>query len=133
MSQENVELVETTWSAFQRGDVAFMRQTCRPDVVIVQPPEVPDTKTYSGLDGVREAVEDWPKQWEDFRFEVLEIIDVSDSQVVSVTRHHGRGTASGIQMDAIVAYVHTMTDGKLARLDMFFSKEQAVKATGLSE
>jgi ketosteroid isomerase-like protein len=133
MSQENVELVETTWSAFQRGDVGFMRQTCRPDVVIAQPPEVPDTKTYTGHDGVKEAVEDWPKQWEDFRFEVLEIIDVSKSQVVSVTRHHGRGASSGIKMDAIVAYVHTISGGKLARLEMFFSKEQALEATSGSE
>ena len=133
MSQENVELVEGTWAAFQRGDVAAMRATCHPDVLIVQPPEVPDTKTYSGLAGVKEAVEDWPKQWDDFQFEVLELIDVSDTQLVSVTRHRGHGAMSGIEVDAIVAYVHTIRDGKLTRLDMFFSKEQALEATGLTE
>jgi ketosteroid isomerase-like protein len=133
MSLENVELVESGWAAFQRGDVGFLRELCRADVVIVQPPEVPDTKTYSGLAGVKEAVEDWPKQWQDFRFEVLEVIDISDDQAVSVTRHHGRGASSGIEMDAIVAYVHTITDGKLARLEMFFSKDQALSAAGPAE
>jgi ketosteroid isomerase-like protein len=133
MSQENVEPVEGTWAAFQRGDVAAMRATCHPDVLIVQPPEVPDTKAYSGLAGVKEAVEDWPKQWDDFQFEVLELIDVSDTQLVSVTRHRGHGTMSGIEVDTIVAYVHTIRDGKLTRLDMFFSKEQAFEAAGLSE
>lgn len=123
-----MDRIAATWEAFQRGDVGAMRRECLPDVVIVQPPEVPDTKTYFGLEGVKEAVEDWPQQWESFRFEVLEIIDVSDSVVVSVTRHHGRGAASGIEMNTIVAYVHTMVDGKLARLDMFFSKEQALAA-----
>jgi ketosteroid isomerase-like protein len=131
MSQENVEMVGDGWAAFQRGDVAAMRVNCHPDVLIVQPPEVPDTKTYSGLAGVKEAVEDWPNEWDDFQFDVLELIDVSDNEVVSVTRHRGRGAKSGIEMDAIVAYVHTIRDGKLTRLDMFFSKEQALEAAGL--
>ncbi|MDX6588176.1 MAG: SnoaL-like domain [Solirubrobacterales bacterium] len=133
MSQENVELVGGGWAAFQRGDVAAMRADCHPDVLIVQPPEVPDTKTYSGLAGVKEAVEDWPKQWDDFQFEVLELIDFNDTQVVSVTRHRGRGAMSGIEMDAIVAYVHTIREGKLMQLDMFFSKEQALEAAGQQE
>ena len=133
MSQENIELVGGTWAAFQRGDVGTMRESCHPDVLIVQPPEVPDTRTYSGLAGVKEAVEDWPNEWEDFQFEVLELIDVSDTRLVSVTRHRGRGAMSGIEMDTIVAYVHTIRDGKLMRLDMFFTKEQALEAAGLSE
>jgi ketosteroid isomerase-like protein len=133
MSEENVELVETLWDAFQRGDIDTMRGASRSDVVIVQPSELPDSKTYVGHEGVKEAVEDWPKQWDDFRFEVLEIIDISDSQVVSVTRHHGRGAVSGIEVNTIIAYIHTITDGKVARIDMFMSREQALEAAGLSE
>ena len=37
-----------------------------PDLVLVQPPEVPDAKTYEGPAALVEAMEDWPKQWEDF-------------------------------------------------------------------
>jgi ketosteroid isomerase-like protein len=133
MSQENMELVAGGWAAFQRGDVEAMRADCHPDVLIVQPPEVPDTKTYSGLAGVKEAIEDWPNEWDDFQFEVLELIDVSNTQLVSVTRHRGHGAMSGIEMDAIVAYVHTIRNGKLTRLDMFFSREQALEAAGLAE
>jgi ketosteroid isomerase-like protein len=133
MSRENVELVETLWDAFQRGDIDTMRGASRSDVVIVQPSELPDSKTYVGHEGVKEAVEDWPKQWDDFRFEVLEIIDISDSRVVSVTRHHGRGAVSGIEVNTIIAYIHAITDGKVARIDMFMSREQALEAAGLSE
>jgi ketosteroid isomerase-like protein len=133
MSEANVELVAGAWAAFQRGDVAAMRANCDPDVLIVQPPEVPGASTYSGLAGVKEAVEDWPGQWDDFRFDVLELIDVSDTQVVSVTRHRGHGPISGIEMDAVVAYVHTIRNGKLTRLDMFFSREQALDAAGVSD
>jgi ketosteroid isomerase-like protein len=81
MSQENVELVKLGAAAFQRGDVETMREGSHPDVVIVQPPEVPDAKSYEGHAGIAEAFEDWPSQWEDFRLELLEVIDVSDMEM----------------------------------------------------
>jgi ketosteroid isomerase-like protein len=82
--------------------------------VLVQPPEVPDAKRYEGRAGVVEALEDWPSQWEDFRLDLIENIDVDDDVVVSVTRHRGRGRESGIEMDFEVFYVHRARDGKLA-------------------
>ena len=73
-------------------------------------------------------MEDWPNQWEDFRLDLLEIIEIGDDVAVSVTRHRGRG--SGIEMDFEVFYVHQGRDGKLARMEMFFSREQAHEAAG---
>jgi hypothetical protein len=64
--------------------------------------------------------------------ELVELIDVDDSRVISVTRHHGRGAESGIEMDFTVAYLHTLRDNKHARLDMFFSRAQALEAVGRS-
>ena len=66
-----------------------------PDLVLVQPPEVPDAKTYEGRDAIAESMEDWPKQWEDFRMDLIEILDAGDEVAVSVTRHRGRGRAGG--------------------------------------
>jgi ketosteroid isomerase-like protein len=63
----------------------------------------------------------------------VEIIDVSDDVVISVTRHRGRGRESGIEMDFQVFYVHRFRDGRLARMEMFFSRDQAIEAVGLSE
>src|SRR3979409_1254207 len=67
------------------------------------------------------------------RLDLLDIIDVSDDVVVSVTRHRGRGRESGIEMDFEVFYVHHVPGGKLARLEMFFSPEQALEAAELRE
>ena len=133
MSEETVELVRLGFDAIERGDLALFEEWTTPDLLIVQPPEVPDSKTYEGRAAVAEALEDWPKQWEDFRLDLVEIIDVSDDVAVSVTRHRGRGRESGIEMDFKVFYVHRLRDGKLARMDMFFSREQAIEAAGLSE
>jgi ketosteroid isomerase-like protein len=123
-----VELVRQGFDAFERGDVEAMREGSHPDVVIVQPPEVPDAKSYEGHAGIAEAFEDWPSQWEDFHMDLLEVVDVNDTQVVAIARQRGRGAHSGIEMDFDVAYLNTFRDGKLARMEMFMSREQALAA-----
>jgi ketosteroid isomerase-like protein len=67
MSQEWVDLVRLGFEAAQRGEMAAFDGMTTPDLVLVQPPEVPDAKTYEGRGAVAEAMEDWPNQWEDFR------------------------------------------------------------------
>jgi ketosteroid isomerase-like protein len=133
VSQENVDLTRSSFEAFERGDVDWMQSQCTSDVVIVQPPDVPDAKSYEGSSAIAQAIDDWPKQWEDFRLEVTEIIDVSDDLLISVTRHTGRGRTSGIELDFEVFYVHHVRDGKLARLEMFLSREQALQAAGTAQ
>ena len=133
MSQEWVDLVRLGFEALQRGDMAMFDGMTTPDLVLVQPPEVPDAKTYEGRDAIAESMEDWPKQWEDFRMDLIEILDAGDEVAVSVTRHRGRGRESGIEMDFEVFYVQRGRDGKLARMEMFFKREQALEAAGLRE
>ena len=133
MSQEWVDLVRLGFEAIERGDMAVFDGMTTEDLVLVQPPEVPDAKTYEGRGAIVESLEDWPKQWEDFRMDLIEIIDAGDEVAVSVTRHRGRGRESGIEMDFEVFYVQRGRDGRLARIDMFFSREQALEAAGVSE
>ena len=133
MSQEWVDLVRLGFEAIERGDMAVYDGMTTEGLVLVQPPEVPDAKTYEGRGAIVESLEDWPKQWEDFRMDLIEIIDAGDEVAVSVTRHRGRGRESGIEMDFEVFYVQRGRNGRLARIDMFFSREQALEAAGLSE
>jgi ketosteroid isomerase-like protein len=133
VSLENVELSRRSFEAIGRGDFAFIQDLLAADVVIVQPPEVPDAKTYEGREAVRKSWEDWPKQWEGFRLELLEIIDVDDETVISVTRQSGRGRESGIEMEFEVFFVARIRDGLTIRMEMYFGRDQALKAVGLEE
>src|SRR5271169_747787 len=99
-----------------------------PDVVLIEPPEVPGARTFTGHTGVREAIEAWPTEWEDFRLDLVEILDVSDDAIISVTHQQGRGRTSGIETDFEVFFVAHLRNGKTARLEMFFNREQALKA-----
>jgi uncharacterized protein len=131
MPEENAEIVRAQYAAWERQDIQSIVDTCAPDVVVVQPAEVPDSKSYRGLDGVVAAFEDWPKQWDVFRLTLGRIIDAPEDRVVSVHSQHLE--ARGVILDQEVAFVHTFDEGKMVRLDMFLSPEQAFAAAGLSE
>jgi ketosteroid isomerase-like protein len=131
MSQETVEIVREGYAAWERGEIDLIVEGADPDVEIVQPPEVPDSKTYRGKAGVVEAFADWPKQWDEFRTELVEVIDVSDTKVISVSRHYLR--ARDIDIEQEVANVHTFRDGLLIRWEIFFTRAEALEAAGLSE
>ena len=133
MSEEWVGLVRLGFEAMQRGDLAVFDGMTTPDLVLVQPPEVPDAKSYEGRDAIAEALDDWPKQWDNFRMDLIEVIDVDDEVAVLVTRHRGRGRESRIEMDFEVFYVNWGRDGRLARVEMFFDRRQALKAAESSE
>jgi ketosteroid isomerase-like protein len=133
MSQGNVEIVRAVWDAYARRDVEAMQDRCTPDVVLTQPPEMPDPKRYDGHQGLAQSIEDWPRQWDDFQLDVVEVIDANESQVVAMTRQRGRGHTSGLELDFYVAFVLTLRDGKISRGDMFFERDQALEAVGLAE
>ena len=78
------------------------------------------------------AYQHWASQWDDFRVELEELIDAG-RDVVAVTRHHGTGRASGVTVGAPVAYVFTVRDGKLARMQIFNTRAEAREAAGLPD
>lgn len=126
-----MELVQHFYAAWERGDMEWILDHSDPEIEIVQPPEVPDAKSYRGREGVLQSFEDWPKQWEEFRAELIQTIDVDEDRVISVNRQYLR--ARDIDLKEELAFLHTMQDGRLTRVDMFLSLDKARKAAGLSE
>ena len=133
MSEENVELVRDSFAAWERGDLEWLDRHTDPEVEIAQPPNLPGTSTYTGKEGLREALRDWPSQWEDFRIALVETTALDQGRVLAMTRQVGRGKGSGVEVEADFAFVFTVRQGKLVRWQMFTSREEALEAAGLSE
>ena len=70
--------------------------------------------------------------WEDYRFELEEIVDVDD-HVLVVGRIRGRGAASGVPITQPLAMLFTFRNGKAVRAKSFTSKQEALEAVGLRE
>jgi ketosteroid isomerase-like protein len=93
--------------------------------------DLPDAQLYRGHEGIRELMSHFDEVMEDMWFEHQELIPVGDDQVLAPLRWGGRGKGSGMDFDeGREAWVFTVRAGKIARVEEFATKEQALTAVG---
>ena len=131
MSQENVEIVGHHLEAFLSGDNETALSYYDPEVEFDATAR-PEGQVYRGHEGVAEAMRVWVGAWEDWKFEVQEIIDAGD-RVLLIARESGRGKGSGIEIDQPNFIVFTLRDGRIVRWQGFVHRGPALEAAGFSE
>jgi ketosteroid isomerase-like protein len=129
MSEENVEVVRQAFEASKRGDDDEVFSLYDPEVEIESDY---DGRVYRGLDGVRAFFRDWLEVWDEIDWEAEEWIDVGE-HVVALLHVSGRGKLSGVTVERREAHLWTLREGKLLRLRVFETKDEAVEAAGLRE
>jgi len=77
-------------------------------------------------------MESWIDAYPDLTLEVSEARANGD-QVFVWVRFVGHGAGSGLPVDMEVAHVITLRDGKYARVDEYYDRDEALKAVGLEE
>jgi ketosteroid isomerase-like protein len=88
---------------------------------------------YRGLSGYRAYVSTAAEVWgTETRFEPTELIDLGDRAVV-LARAPLRAQASGVPLTLEFAYVTTLKDGRVIRLQEFHDHAEALEAVGLPE
>ena len=131
MSQENVELVRRGYEHFNRsGEVDY--SVLDPEVVYDLSRRTFDPLVFHGHEGVKEFVRLIREQWGSRRMEPQHVIDAPD-KVVACVRLVGVGRRSGAETMATAAHVWTFRKGKIVRLTVFQTMEEALKAIGLRE
>lgn len=95
--------------------------------------EAPDGGLHSG----HEAWRAWmSSRWEGLTgatFETRQLIDLPPDRVVIVANMRGTGRASGLEIEALGAGVMEVRDGVLARITLFQTRDEALRAVGLQE
>jgi uncharacterized protein len=134
MSEENVEIVREAFKAFLEGD---QERAAR-----LIDPEVEFHGTVGGLEegrvarGLAEIAQTFEAEdleaWDERRFEPQEFIDAGD-EVVVLMHEYRRGKGSGIEIEIDTAIVHTVREGRVARIQGYMDPDAALKAAGLSE
>lgn len=134
MSEQNVEVVRQGWKAFLEGGIDAALDFFAEDCVYEDWPDSPDRRSYEGREGLRQRTANFAGIWgNDLVYEPVEFIDAGEDGVVTVTSVRGHGRASGVPIDAQIAFVHEVRDGKIVRDRAFTARSQALKAAGLSE
>lgn len=133
MSQETVEVVQSAFDAWERGDTDSILQVCDEGIVITQAAELPGVAPQQhGHAGVLEAFALWPEQWDDFRIEILRTFESRD-QVVVTTDQSGRSKDSGIKVATQFTFLFRLGDGKIIEWRIFMREPEALEAAGLQE
>jgi ketosteroid isomerase-like protein len=102
-----------------------------PDVVW-RPPFRPGG-AFRGREEVRRAVSDWLDATDDWRVTVDDLIDAGGDRVFGVITVHTRGRGSGAVVDQRVFTVFVVRDGRIALIDDYTDRRDALKAAGLRE
>jgi ketosteroid isomerase-like protein len=134
MSQENIELLQRFFEAFNRGDDDAWIAAWHPEaelyelVGIVDAPEV-----YRGHDGVREWLANARSIiGQGFRMEPRDFTPIGEAILTEIVGR-GVGEGSGVPVEWTAHIVIWMRDGKVGRTRAFLQREMALKSAGRRE
>jgi ketosteroid isomerase-like protein len=133
MSQENVEIVQTAFRAFERGDMDGVLRLCDENIEITQDANLLGVSGHQhGHAGVLEAFALWPDLWDDFRVEILRLHNSGDHVIVA-TVNRGRGKDSEVPVEMPFTFLFSIRAGKIAEWRLFMSEAQTLNAVGLED
>lgn len=135
MSQNNVEVVRRAIAAFNRGELDTLAATYdwyHADLEFLEDPRLPDATAHSGADAIEAYFRNFFDLFEDYSFEIEEIVDAGD-QVVVLNRQRARSKGSGAQVDMRNAWVFAFRDGRISRITPYWERSKALEAARLRE
>jgi ketosteroid isomerase-like protein len=134
MSQENVEIVRSSFRAFAEGGVNAVAGFWATDINWrAMEGAIDDVGEMHGPEAVRRYLQDWLDTFDDVTLVPDELLDLGDDRVLAVQRGAGRAKASGIEAELRYAVVYTVRDGKITRAREYVNRERALEAVGLPE
>ena len=138
MSQENVEIVSRMFESFSplrtEEIQAILDEFIHPDVDWrAVEGAVDDVGGMRGTEAIHHYMVDWLDTFDDLTMTPDEIIEVDVERVLVCQRLSGRAKQSGIDTQLSFAVVYTIRDGRVVRAREYATREEAVKASGLSE
>jgi ketosteroid isomerase-like protein len=119
--------------AFNEGGVEAALEFFDPNLVWVAPPEWLEDRIYEGHDGLRRLSAYWTQLFDDYQLEAERSMEVGEDEVVLLLHQRGRIKGSGDPVDGPLGYLAQIRDGLVTRVNIYFSWEATLDASGLSE
>ena len=132
MSQEDVEIVQAMYAAFNAGDAEGALKLLHSNPELHQAPTVVDAEAYIGLEAFLRGTSAFTDSWDEPHVEPQDVEELGDLVLMRV-RVSGRGKASGIEMTTEFFHVWAFRDGKPWRCFVRSTRNEALRAAGLEE
>ena len=86
---------------------------------------------YEGPDDIRRFFDDIADTAPDFRLGLDRVETIGDDKVLAFLHVTASGRTSGIPTPAETTNLYEFVDGKISRIQIFFDRQEALKAAGL--
>ncbi len=131
MSEQNVARLKLGFERFERTGVPDF-DLFDPEVELINFDAFPLTRPYHGVEGVIAWLTDMSEPFDDFRFELVDVLAYNDHDLVTSLRASGNSKSGGPPFDLTWAAVYSFRDGKLFRVQGLRTAEEALEVAGLS-
>jgi uncharacterized protein len=125
MASANIETLERGYDALNHGDLSVVLELLDPDIEWHEPAPSPDAGAHQGRDSFERFLRSWLESFDGFRVEPEQVVERGDD-LVAVVRQTGTGRASGLQVEARLAHVWTVADGRAVRWEAVPDVETAL-------
>jgi ketosteroid isomerase-like protein len=131
MSSESLAIVQRGYAYFgEHGDFDPIRFT--DDFVwdMAHFRGWPEDRQYVGVDGARRFLATWIEAWDDWEFDVDELIEAGE-MVVALCTQRARAKGSGVPVEMHFAEIWSVRDGKQSRMEMYNDQDEGLAAAGI--
>ena len=146
MSQENVEIVRSTFEPFDGVNLAAIDWSAEvirealgraysPDIELTTlaiPLGLDVSDSYRGLDGVVDYLRTWLEPFSEYHVENLDYVDAGECVLVP-SRQWGVGSGSGARVELELTTLYEVRDGRITRVHQYDTMAEALEAAGLRE
>jgi ketosteroid isomerase-like protein len=132
--QDAIEVIREQFAATNDRDFGRAMDYYADDVVLVVEEGFLNTGTFEGSEAVGEWFGDWFRVFDvDYRFTIDEIRELEPGLVFLIASYGGSGRVSGVEVRDRRAYLYRVEDGKITRVQLYMTREQALEAASLPE
>jgi uncharacterized protein len=123
----DVARVEASYEALNRRDIDGTIAVLHDDATWEEHSELPEAGSYRGAATIRTFLDQFMESWDAFHQEIEERI-VRGPCVLLFIHLEARGKGSGIDVNSRYAHLWQMRDGRGARVDAYYDRDQALAA-----
>jgi ketosteroid isomerase-like protein len=131
MSDEDVEVARRAFDSFNRRDLASAAEAFNPDAEWIPYLTALEEDAYRGREQIEAMWRDVLRNFPDFRIELMELVTARGDTLVFRVEFQGMGRASGADTRTTVFQVVSFRDGRVARVESFRDRRDALGAEGL--
>jgi ketosteroid isomerase-like protein len=126
-SSADVQRVESSYEALNRGDIDGTVAVLHDDAKWVEHSDLPEAGTYQGVATIRSFLEHYLESWEEFHQEIEEKI-VRGPCALLFIHLWARGKGSGIEVDSRYAHLWHLSESRGSRVDAYYDRDRALAA-----